>query len=688
MKEKKEMQIVITADDSKAKTKLQKLASYLKNNFEDNKKTQVDVDTSNSMHKLNEYMKELDTIDKKMSKVFSSGKTYKIGDVDVTTSSTYLNEDAEKEFDTLSAKADELRDKIGEIMRPMAEGYKTEWLKGFESTEPKDTTSDLAIKKAELIQTNDRINSIKSSLKNIDREAMPEAFEVLARELEEAEHKANDLKIAIKGVDESTDDVTRGFDTLGDKISKALNKASKKTGKFVLSLFSIRTVWSLISRASSTYLSENENTSNKIAAAWSYLGNLIGPIIERIVGWIQYGIAYLNVFVKALSGVDLLAKSIKNTVAKTNKELKKTLSSMDEIVNLDTDSGASSNPAGALQDIADLKLNQEVVKFLKDLADSLKTVWNWAKTAWDFLEENFGTTGATAIVAGIALILGSATSGGLWGMVAALTAIATIELATLINQIKELSEELNKESEAEAKALAAKIALYNFYQKQYESSTNEEDRIYYLEKMKEAYEDMSKAVSETNISLDNVVGLSKSWEGYYDNTKTLAEQILEATKSAEETLDGIDGSVKDVTVRIDADTTLAELSTGNWFQKLWKQLKFGFSELWGAIKFGFSGEYATGGFPEEGQMFIANEKGPEMVGNIGSSTAVVNNQQIVDSVSIGVANAVAGVLGSQKTTNQNASYIYINGSEFAKAVYNDMENESLRRNKNTSIRRA
>ena len=640
------------------------------------------------MHKLNEYMKELDTIDKKMSKVFSSGKNYKIGDVDVTTSSTYLNEDAEKEFDILSAKADELRDKIGEIKRPMSEGYKAEWLKGFESTEPKDTTSDLAIKKAELIQTNDRINSIKSSLKNIDREAMPEAFEVLARELEEAEHKANDLKIAIKGVDESTDDVTRGFDTLGDKISKALNKASKKTGKFVLSLFSIRTAWSLISRASSTYLSENENTSNKIAAAWSYLGNLIGPIIERIVGWIQYGIAYLNVFVKALSGVDLLAKSIKNTVAKTNKELKKTLSSMDEIVNLDTDSGASSNPAGALQDIADLKLNLEVVKFLKDLADSLKTVWNWAKTAWDFLEENFGTTGATAIVAGIALILGSATSGGLWGMVAALTAIATIELATLINQIKELSEELNKESEAEAKVLAAKIALYNFYQKQYESSTNEEDRIYYLEKMKEAYEDMSKAVSETNISLDNVVGLSKSWEGYYDNTKTLAEQILEATKSAEETLDGIDGSVKDVTVRIDADTTLAELSTGNWFQKLWKQLKFGFSELWGAIKFGFSGEYATGGFPEEGQMFIANEKGPEMVGNIGSSTAVVNNQQIVDSVSIGVANAVAGVLGSQKTTNQNASYIYINGSEFAKAVYNDMENESLRRNKNTSIRRA
>ena len=46
-----------------------------------------------------------------------------------------------------------------------------------------------------------------------------------------------------------------------------------------------------------------------------------------------------------------------------------------------------------------------------------------------------------------------------------------------------------------------------------------------------------------------------------------------------------------------------------------------------------------GGFLSTGQMFIAREAGPELVGNIGRRTAVVNNEQIVSSVSRGVAEA-------------------------------------------------
>lgn len=48
---------------------------------------------------------------------------------------------------------------------------------------------------------------------------------------------------------------------------------------------------------------------------------------------------------------------------------------------------------------------------------------------------------------------------------------------------------------------------------------------------------------------------------------------------------------------------------------------------------------ADGGFVGEGQMFIAREAGPEMVGNIGRRTAVANNDQIVTSIAGGVAEA-------------------------------------------------
>ena len=49
--------------------------------------------------------------------------------------------------------------------------------------------------------------------------------------------------------------------------------------------------------------------------------------------------------------------------------------------------------------------------------------------------------------------------------------------------------------------------------------------------------------------------------------------------------------------------------------------------------------FADGGFPDEGQMFIAREAGAEMVGSIGRRTAVANNDQIVAGIASGVASA-------------------------------------------------
>lgn len=54
--------------------------------------------------------------------------------------------------------------------------------------------------------------------------------------------------------------------------------------------------------------------------------------------------------------------------------------------------------------------------------------------------------------------------------------------------------------------------------------------------------------------------------------------------------------------------------------------------------------YAEGGVPQSGQLFVANEAGPELVGNIGGRTAVANAVQIVEAVAKGVARAVRQAL--------------------------------------------
>lgn len=54
--------------------------------------------------------------------------------------------------------------------------------------------------------------------------------------------------------------------------------------------------------------------------------------------------------------------------------------------------------------------------------------------------------------------------------------------------------------------------------------------------------------------------------------------------------------------------------------------------------------YASGGFPEMGQMFIARESGPEMVGTIGGKTAVANNSQITEAIGAAVKEAMLEIM--------------------------------------------
>lgn len=60
--------------------------------------------------------------------------------------------------------------------------------------------------------------------------------------------------------------------------------------------------------------------------------------------------------------------------------------------------------------------------------------------------------------------------------------------------------------------------------------------------------------------------------------------------------------------------------------------------------------FAGGGFPNTGQLFIANESGPELIGRIGNRTAVANTEQIVDAVARGVFMAISGAgMGDEET---------------------------------------
>ena len=72
--------------------------------------------------------------------------------------------------------------------------------------------------------------------------------------------------------------------------------------------------------------------------------------------------------------------------------------------------------------------------------------------------------------------------------------------------------------------------------------------------------------------------------------------------------------------------------------------------------------YAQGGFPEQGQLFIAREAGAEMVGSLGGKTAVANNDQIVEGIRAGVYDAVVDAM-NQSNEGSRAINVYLDGKK-------------------------
>lgn len=98
--------------------------------------------------------------------------------------------------------------------------------------------------------------------------------------------------------------------------------------------------------------------------------------------------------------------------------------------------------------------------------------------------------------------------------------------------------------------------------------------------------------------------------------------------------------------------------------------------------------YAKGGFPAMGEMFIANEKGPEMVGRMGRKNVVANNNQITSGIKAAVIEGMMEVFmatGGMNSGSSQPQTLYIevkteNDEVLARAVKRGNEKLDYRHN--------
>lgn len=215
-----------------------------------------------------------------------------------------------------------------------------------------------------------------------------------------------------------------GFDTANSgakKLGASMKSAVKSMAKYTLAIFGAQAGFYAVKNAIRQVLSDNEKLNNTVTAMKGAFANALAPVIERVVYWLKYAFAYLNLFVKVLTGVDMAAqynaKAINKQTEATKKNAKATkeanaqLASFDEknvqsANNLNAADTESENPA-ALLDLPDVSGGkfEEICENIKAHLEELEMTAAVALFAVGFILLAVGQIpmGIACIIGGIVL---------------------------------------------------------------------------------------------------------------------------------------------------------------------------------------------------------------------------------------------------------------------------------------------
>lgn len=221
------------------------------------------------------------------------------------------------------------------------------------------------------------------------------------------------------------------------------------------------------------------------------------------------------------------------------------------------------------------------------------------------------------------------------------------DVTTTIINLRGISEEERKKmlEDAKEKRDADILDAQEYYDQQWEDfTTSQEDIADYIEKdtgnVKKNWQIMWEEIQK---KADEVLGDGETMGAKF--IKGLSTAFVIANNPANGLFIAVTNLAKSITNKFKEHLNLsADVSLSN-----------------NGVK-----QYATGGLPDVGELFVAREAGPELVGKIGNNNAVMNNNQIVSAVSQGVAQAVSSVLG--KGNGNQVIKVMVDGYEIASAT--------------------
>lgn len=323
-------------------------------------------------------------------------------------------------------------------------------------------------------------------------------------EIENARNKIIQLKQ--KQTDTNYGNVSNSHNSFFSKSSKGYDNLISKVSRYALSIISLRSAYALMSRASSSYLSVDEVRSQKLSNSWATLGAVMVPVIDMITNALQKAIAYINVFIKALTGVDYVAKASAQYVSNTAKsvdKLKGSISGFDEINDISqqnsSSQGNSSNPFSWINDV---ELDENIIDWLQRMATWLKENWSWIKKVGEVLAITFAVSKIAGYVGNISSLTSCLGKGGLWGalnrisIIGGLAVIGTVAV-NIVNDLHSMANDMSTIAERSDKMISKTI-----------KSTTDQNRL--LDEMNVKSTAQNKLLELRKSWLRDILGLNES----------------------------------------------------------------------------------------------------------------------------------------------------------------------------------
>lgn len=212
---------------------------------------------------------------------------------------------------------------------------------------------------------------------------------LLKNNINKIENSFSNVNKKISQTKSTMDKVKKATNGVGDTISKMGQKATSSLKKLVLGVIGVRSVFLGLRKAVSSYLEYDSDLSKKLSASWAGLGAQLAPVIEFIINLFAKAVAYINAFVAALTGINMIARA--NTKALNNqakatggagKAANKALASFDELNNINQDSGGGAGGGPDKIDLPTVETTgmEAIIEKLKKL---FETLFEPIKASWD-----------------------------------------------------------------------------------------------------------------------------------------------------------------------------------------------------------------------------------------------------------------------------------------------------------------